>query len=105
MYLLLLVFIILRKISNFFLKKGGKIDLKMQLKSTNIDYILINEELACGSLNEFVDILFSVQRLYCLTTGTATLCAAIKKKAYVLYGDGVTLQHHHSKINTYIKLS
>ena len=93
-----------KKISDYFVQEDIKIDFKMKLRPINIDYKLTNEELAAKTLYEFIDILFSVKRIYCLTTGTATLCAAIRKTAYVLYGDGVTLQHHHSKINNYIKL-
>lgn len=93
-----------KKISEYFLKEKIKVDLKMKLNPTNIDFKLMHEELEAKTIYEFIDILFSVKRIYCLTTGTATLCAAIKKKAYVLYGNGVTLQHHHSKINNYIKL-
>jgi hypothetical protein len=56
------------------------------------------------SIFDFIDTLFSVKSVYCLTTGTATICSAIGKKAYVLYGKGIIPMHHHSKTNEYILL-
>jgi hypothetical protein len=53
---------------------------------------------------DFIDTLFSVKSVYCLTTGTATICSAIGKKAHVLYGKGIIPMHHHSKTNEYILL-
>ena len=62
------------------------------------------QELTATSIFDFIDILFSVNEIYCLTTGTATICSAISKKAYVLYGIGIIPMHHHSKYNDYIFL-
>ena len=40
----------------------------------------LNSSFACNNLFEFCDLLASVNKIYCLTTGTATLAAAINKK-------------------------
>lgn len=54
---------------------------------------------------EYASILLSCKDIYCLTTGTATLAAALGKKATVLYGNGVLPMAHHSKLHTYINLN
>ncbi len=56
-------------------------------------------------LNEFCSIIVSCKDLYCLTTGTATLAAALGKPATIFYGDGVKTVFHHSKMHRYIFVS
>ncbi|MBM3256554.1 MAG: glycosyltransferase family 2 protein [Candidatus Moranbacteria bacterium] len=57
-----------------------------------------------STLEKFCDVIGSCKRIYCLTTGTATLAAALGKPATVFYGKGVGLQFHHSKLHRYVKL-
>lgn len=54
---------------------------------------------------EYAAVLCSCRDVYCLTTGTATLAAAIGRKVTVLYGDGVLPMAHHSKLHGYINLN
>ncbi|HVZ78910.1 MAG TPA: hypothetical protein VG818_13090 [Gemmatimonadaceae bacterium] len=53
---------------------------------------------------EFCSLIVSCERLYCLTTGTATLAAALGKPATVLYGAGVDARFHHSRLHRYVRL-
>ena len=90
-------------ISEYFKAQEITVDYKMALRGRYLD-IPGPRELVARNIYEFIDILYSVNKLYCLTTGTATLAAAIGKQANVLYGEGVVLAHHHSPRNNYIRI-
>ena len=87
-----------------------RIDYQMALRrgSNHIPLIGKVEELDTiskgSTLEKFCDVICSCKRIYCLTTGTATLAAALGKPATVFYGEGVGLQFHHSKLHRYVKL-
>lgn len=53
----------------------------------------------------FADILYSCKKIYCLTTGTATLAAALGKSVTVLYTSAINTMFHHSRLHTYHLLS
>jgi hypothetical protein len=57
-----------------------------------------------NDLEWFCRAIVSSSGLYCFTTGTASLAPGLKKKAHVLYGDGVSPYVHHSRLNEYIRL-
>jgi hypothetical protein len=57
-----------------------------------------------NSLEWFCRAIVSASALYCFTTGTASLAPALKRKASVLYGEGVSTDCHHSRLNDYIKI-
>lgn len=50
---------------------------------------------------EYVDIIASCKRFYCLTSGGATLASAIGVSSVVFYGYGQNIVHRHSKIHDY----
>lgn len=67
------------------------------------------------TLYDFCDLIYSAKALYCLTTGTASLAAALRKPCIVLYGEGigggrelaqlkdnVGSLYHHSNLHKYI---
>lgn len=95
----------------------GDIDKYMRKNKVKIDYYM--NPLSANAVNiehykkyaqlrtdlfQFVDVLFSCATVYCLVTGTATLCAALKKKTYVFYTERVGEAFLHSKNNSYIKV-
>jgi len=57
-----------------------------------------------NDLDWFCRAIVSSSSLYCFTTGTASLAPALKKKAHVLYGEGVSPYVHHSRMNEYTLL-
>lgn len=57
-----------------------------------------------NDLTWFCRAIVSSASLYCFTTGTASLAPALKKKAHVLYGEGVSTYCHHSRLNEYIRI-
>ena len=85
--------------------QGHKIVISGQLAPREKNMALTDvNTLGTPNIFDFIDTLFSVKSIYCLTTGTATICSAIGKKAHVLYGKGIIPMHHHSKANEYILL-
>ena len=62
------------------------------------------ESLSSDSIFDFCDILYSINEIYCLTTGTATLANALNLKANVFYGKGHEEGYRHSINNNYIYL-
>ena len=55
-------------------------------------------------LEHFCDIIHSCKALFCFTTGTATLAAALAKSVTVFHTDKVLPMFHHSKLHTYKEL-
>lgn len=55
-----------------------------------------------ADLFPYCDILFSCSNVYCLATGTATLCAALRKKATVFYTKQLKEMFLHSRVNDYV---
>ena len=62
------------------------------------------EYICTPTLQEFCDLIFSSKKLYCLTSGTATLAAALKKQAFVFYGENQYVAFQHSSLHKYIKI-
>lgn len=56
------------------------------------------------TLRDLCDVLFSASAFYCLTTGTATLAAALNKSITVLVGENLA-PVHHSKLHSYVNIS
>jgi hypothetical protein len=61
--------------------------------------------LQTDTLEEFCRVIISCQELLCLSSGTATLAAALGKPATVFYGDGQKSMFHHSRLHRYINCS
>jgi hypothetical protein len=77
-----------------------------QMKVLGVRSIKINcqHEVATPDLFAFCDLLYSVRNIYCLSTGTGTLAAALQKPVTVLHGDGLNHVYKHSKLHKYINL-
>ena len=52
----------------------------------------------------FCDLLYSAKSIYCLSTGTGTLAAALQKPVTVLYGEGLQKAYRHSGLHRYINV-
>jgi hypothetical protein len=63
-----------------------------------------NNSFSCSSIFEFCDFITSVNQIYCLTTGTATLAPALNKAVNVFYGNDHIAGYRHSPMNNYIHL-
>ncbi len=62
-------------------------------------------ELHTPTLLEFCRVVVSCRRLLCLSSGTASLAAALGKSAVVFYGDGQKKMFHHSALHRYVNCS
>jgi hypothetical protein len=77
------------------------------MKKLNRQAIIIKnmEVIESKDLSEYCDIIFSCKNFYCMSSGGATLSAALNKKANVFYGYGQPELFLHSKLNNYIDIS
>ena len=91
------------KIIDYFTSNGIWPDKQMRLMNNSLP-LDISETINSESLENFCDIIYSSRRIYCLVTGTATLAAALGKRAYVLYDENISPIFLHSQTNEYIKL-
>jgi len=92
------------KIEKYLENNNIQIDYQMKLRDNSIPLKRFTKTLETNSIEEFCDVIASCGRMFCLTTGTATLAAGLGKKSTVFYGDGVGKMFHHSKLHRYIHL-
>ncbi len=91
-----------KKIEEWFKKEKIQVDYQMRnLKNRSLTIHSANNEISTASIFELCDLIISCQRVYCLTTGTATLAAALGKSVTVFYGDGHDSLYRHSKLHHY----
>ena len=57
------------------------------------------------NLEEYCSVIVSARRFICLTSGGATLAAALAQPAICLYGLGVSQLFHHSRLNRYVDVT
>ncbi len=55
------------------------------------------------TLWDYCDLIHSCKAFYCLTSGGATLAAALGKPATCFYGHGQSPIYHHSKLHRYVE--
>jgi len=84
----------------------NNITVDFQMKKLNHRYLGINglDTIETSSLTEFCSLIVSAKRIYCLTTGTATLAAAFKVPVTVFYGYDHPVKYRHSKLHNYVYL-
>jgi hypothetical protein len=82
----------------------NNITVTAQMKKLNHRYIPVEGARVIGadSLFDFCSLLVSCKRMYCLTTGTATIAAALNVPVTVFYGTGHDILYRHSKLHEYI---
>jgi hypothetical protein len=94
-----------RKVEKYFTKNNFEIDFQFPARSSlALPVINFDQNIVDNSFEEFCGILISCGNLVTLTTGTATLAAALRKPAFVLYGNNIQSYFLHSKNHKYIKL-
>lgn len=78
-------------------------DAIMKLRKGKVFYIPTGNEtfLETPTLEDFCDLIHSCKELHCLTSGTATLAAALNKKAVVYFGEGQPVGYQHSNEHQY----
>lgn len=91
-------------VKNWFIENDIAVD--FQMKKLNHRYLGISglKTIETSSLTEFCSLIVSAKRIYCLTTGTATLAAAFKVPVTVFYGYDHLVKYRHSKLHNYVYL-
>lgn len=93
------------KINKYFKTNNIIPDFQMKIRDDRaIPITNFGSFIECKSIFDFIDVLYSVKNIYCLVTGTATLCSAIGKKANVFYTKDQDKIFRHSPNNKYLKL-
>ena len=93
-----------RTIQNWFAQAGIVLDAQMKVLGGRTIQIDCPKSVATPDIFAFCDLLYSAKAIYCLTTGTATLAAALQKPVTVLYGDGHQEAYRHSSLHKYINV-
>ena len=86
--------------------KDNHVQVNYQMVVLGNRFIALDDKpvLSAKTIFDFCNILASIESIYCFTTGTATLAAALKVKTYVFYGKGHERGYRHSLQNKYIYL-
>jgi len=92
------------QIEAYFERAGINIQAQIALRNNSVAITKATATVTAKSLVDFCSLIVSCKELYCLTTGTATLAAALHKSCTVLYGDGVNPLYHHSRLHRYVKI-
>lgn len=91
-----------KNIEACFAASGITVDYQMcRLGNRALELTNAKQEIATANLFELCDLLASCKRMYCLTTGTATLAAALGIPVTVFYGEGHEPLYRHSRLHTY----
>jgi hypothetical protein len=93
-----------RSLRWFVEKRGLQIDAFMRLRDKHVPLSSIKNEIGTKSLEDLCDIIASCKSIYCLTSGTATLAAALRKPVTVFYGIGHNTIFRHSALHQYIQI-
>lgn len=91
-------------LENFFKNNNIHVDMQIRLRKKHVEIANFDSWLESSSLEDFCGILYSCKQVYCLATGTATLCSALKKPATVFYQSRLMKMFLHSNIHKYVKL-
>ena len=84
--------------------RDGGADARFNLSYTNLALPRSVAILDTPTLEEFCSVIVSCRQMFCLTTGSATLAAALGKSVVVLYGESHNPLYRHSKLLDYILL-
>lgn len=85
-------------------RKRIHLDAKMKLREFYVDAPVADGIIDTPNLEDFCDLIVSCGNFYCLSSGAATLAAALGKSAVVFWGDGQNPMFHHSRLHRYIKI-
>ena len=91
-------------IQNWFDKNNIKPNAQMKVLGKRSIRINADKTLTTPDIFKFCDLLYSAKAIYCLSTGTGTLAAALQKPVTVLYGEGLQKAYRHSGIHSYVNV-
>ena len=88
-----------------YLNESGGVDMQMRARDKSYGVQGGIPILEANDVFQYCDIITSCGSFFCLTSGGATLAAALRKQATVLYGYGVNQWFHHSRQHKYVDVS
>ncbi|MBN2021089.1 MAG: hypothetical protein JW749_12800 [Sedimentisphaerales bacterium] len=88
-----------------YLDESGPVDLQMPTRVKSYGARRDVPILDSKGVFHYCDVIASCRRFYCLTSGGATLAAALRKPSTVFYGYGVSRCFHHSPQHKYVDVS
>ena len=91
-------------IKNWFDQKNISVDFQMAVIGKRKLTLKNQQVLIANDIFDFCSILISVEKIFCLNTGTAVLATALELNCNVFYGKGLDKGYMHSKSNNYIYL-
>ena len=92
-----------KKMETFFRGNHKQINYQFPVRSSlALPVTTVDSFVKDASFEEFCGILVSCNELFALTTGTATLAAALRKPTTVFHGNKIDTYFLHSKLHTYI---
>ena len=98
-------FVTTPKVTKYFKKNNIPVDYQLTIRPPHsIPVFEFGEFIKGDSFWDFLDIVYSAKKVYCLVTGTATLLPALGKSAGVLHTKDIRVVFRHSKLNQYIQL-
>ena len=89
-------------IRRYFKKEKIKVDFQLKPRAKSLSIGPKVNQIETRDVFDYCDIIASCGRFICLTSGGATLAAALGKPATALYGEGQLPMFHHSKLHTYV---
>jgi glycosyltransferase involved in cell wall biosynthesis len=94
-----------QEIESFLQNNRVRVTHQMKLRDKNCPIGNYKTVLEATKLEDFCRIVVSCKQLLCLSSGTATIAAALGKPAIVFYGDGQKKMFHHSRLHKYVDCS
>jgi len=88
-----------------YLNESGGVDFQMRIRDRSFGSQKDIPILDSADVFQYCDIIASCKNFLCLTSGGATLAAALGKPAIVFYGYGQNANHRHSRLHQYVDVS
>lgn len=89
---------------SYFKQKNFSFEKIMTLRGNKHLYIASEKSsfITTETLFDFCDLIFSAKKMYCLTSGTATIASALGKPSIVFFGKEQNTGFQHSNLHEYI---
>jgi hypothetical protein len=92
-------------VERFFARKRIVPDFMLKPRAKGVPVGKYGAILETNDLEHYCAVIASAKRFYCLTSGGATLAAALRVPVTALWGPGQWLMFHHSPLHTYVNVN
>ena len=92
-------------VESYFDRKNLSPDFMLQPRGKGAPVLQYRALIETKSLEHYCSVIVSAKQFICLTSGGATLAAALGRPALCLYGDGQMKMFHHSRLHRYIDVN